>query len=97
MIVGIFAVVTSLFGLCCILGSGLGIVIGIVAVILGYIGRAQGSRSGMGVAGIITGFAAIVISLIFVILTFVGVAFMNMNQGNFGPGGNQNIGQPKRF
>jgi hypothetical protein len=98
MIVGIVAVISALFGLCCVIGSGAGIIIGIVAVILGYVGRSQGSRSGMGMSGIITGFAAIVISLIFVVLTFVGIAFMQMNPGNPGPGGGkQNFGNQKRF
>jgi hypothetical protein len=88
MIIGIVAVVSSLFLWCCcsFIGSIGGVLVGALAVILGFVARSQGSRSGMALTGIITGFAAIALGIILTILLFVGVAFMQANQGKFGPG-----------
>src|SRR5262245_10946417 len=57
MIIGIVSVVVALFGWCCCayFGSGFSVILGVLAVILGFVSRSQGSRSGMGLAGIITG------------------------------------------
>ena len=52
----------------------------------------------MGLTGIILGFAAILIGVILTILIIVGVAWMQANQGQFGPGGgNPKLKNPKRF
>lgn len=89
MIVGIIAVASSLFLWCCcsFVGSIGGVLLGAVAVVLGFVSRSQGSRSGMGVTGIVTGFAAILLGVVLSILLLLGVAFMKTNQGKFGPGG----------
>jgi len=103
MIVGICAVVFSLVGWCCCsyFGPGISLIIGAVAVVLGFIARSQGSQSGMGTAGIVTGFAAILISLILGVLMIAGFAWLQANQGNFGPGAGGGGGgpgaNPKRF
>lgn len=101
MIVGICAVLFSLVGWCCCsyFGPGISLIIGVVAVVLGFISRSQGSHSGMSTAGIVTGFAAILISLILIGLMIAGFAWMQANQGNFGPGpgGGGPGGNPKRF
>jgi hypothetical protein len=69
MIVGIVSCAVALPGFCCILFSGLGLVGGIVAVILGFISRGQSPQSGQAKAGIITGFIAIGLSIAFVVLS----------------------------
>jgi hypothetical protein len=99
MIVGICAIVVGVVGWCCCgyFGSGASILMGIVAVILGFIGRSQGSRSGMGLTGLILGFASIAIGVLMTILLVVGIAWMQANQGRFAPAGNQNMNNPKRF
>jgi hypothetical protein len=96
MIVGIVAIVTGLFGWCCCayFGSGTSILIGAIAVILGFVSRSQGSRSGMNVTGLILGFAAILIGVIMTVLLIVGVAWIQANQGKFGPGPGQGPGGP---
>ena len=88
MIVGILAVVFSLVGwwCCSYFGPVISLIMGVVAVVLGFISRSQGSHSGMGTAGIITGFAAILIAAIPVVLIILGFAWMQANQGAFGPG-----------
>jgi hypothetical protein len=88
MIVGIIAAIVALVGWCCCgyFGTGASILIGIVAVILGFVSRSQGSRSGMGLTGIICGFAAILVGVIMTILLIIGLAWMQANQGKFGPG-----------
>ena len=63
------------------------IIVGIVAVILGFIARSQGSRSGMGLAGLILGFATILLGVLATVLLIIGIAWMQANQGQFGPGG----------
>lgn len=106
MIVGISAVVLCLvgscFGFCCIFGypgNAISFIMGALAVVLGFISRSQGSQSGMGTAGIITGFAAILLSVIMIVLLMLGVAWMQANQGNFGPGpgGGGAGGNPRKF
>jgi|SRR5262245_33193675 len=90
MIVGLIAMLVTLVGWCCcgVFGSVGGAVIGVVAVILGFISRSQGSRSGMGVTGIILGFVAIFLGIVMTILLLIGVAWMQANQGKWGaPGG----------
>src|SRR5436309_1939152 len=63
---------------------------GIVAVILGFVARSQGSRSGMALAGIITGFAAIVLGIVLFILSLVGVLASAVNNaGGPAPGPNR--------
>lgn len=108
MIVGILGIVIGLGGWCCCgyFGSGLSIILGILAVVFGFIARSQGSKSGMGTAGIITGFAAILIGLILTVLLIAGMAWMKANQGRFGAGpgaggggggGGRPANNPKRF
>jgi hypothetical protein len=71
MIAGIISCVVALPGFCCILFSGVGLLGGIVAVILGFMGRSQNPASGQAKAGIITGFVAIGLSVAFVVLSLV--------------------------
>lgn len=71
MIIGIISCVVALPGFCCILFSGLGLVGGIVAVVLGFMGKSQNPESGQAKTGIITGFIAIGLSVAFVVLSLV--------------------------
>ena len=89
MIVGIIGAIVAVLGWCCCgyFGTGGSILFGLVAVILGFVSRSQGSRSGMGLTGIILGFVAILIGVIMTILLLIGIAWMQANQGKFGPGG----------
>ena len=89
MIIGIVAVIASIVGWCCCgyVGSGAAILGGVTAVILGFVSRSQGSRSGMGLTGLILGFVAIAIGVFMTILLVIGIAWMKANQGKFGPGG----------
>ena len=68
MIVGIASCVVGLLGFCCILFGGLGLIGGVVAIILGFVGRGQNPASGQAKAGIITGFLAIGLSIAFLAL-----------------------------
>jgi hypothetical protein len=105
MIVGIVGVLAGLFGWCCCsyFGSGGAILIGTVAVILGFVSRSQGSRSGMNVTGLILGFATILLGVLMTILLIAGFAWIQANQGKFGPGPGQGPGgggvpvQKKKF
>lgn len=106
MILGIGSLVIDLispFGACIcpfvFAGVILGLVLGIVAVILGFAARSKIS-SGMGLAGVITGFIGIAIALAMIILVVVGVGIFALNAPppNNPPGGNPNFGPPaKRF
>ncbi|HKA08102.1 MAG TPA: hypothetical protein VKD71_12660 [Gemmataceae bacterium] len=89
MIVGIFGSAVAVVGWCCCgyFGTGASVLIGLLAVILGFVSRSQGSRSGMGLTGIILGFVAILIGVIMTILLIIGIGWMQANQGKFGPGG----------
>jgi hypothetical protein len=60
----------------------------------------------MGITGLILGFAAIAIGIIMTILLIVGIAWMEANQGKFGPGpggpggrpgGGGNFNNPKKL
>ena len=70
MIVGIIGTVGALVGWCCcgLFGSIPSAVIGAVAVVLGFMSRSQGSRSGMNVTGIVLGFVAVVIGIVMSVL-----------------------------
>ena len=63
-------------GILSLLGScwccGLSLIVAIVAIVLGIIGKKKGGR-GMAIAGIITGAIALVISVIYVILVIIGM------------------------
>jgi hypothetical protein len=97
MIVGIVGVLVAVVGgfCCCALlgpfGAIPGCVVGVVALILGFVSRSQGSRSGMGVTGIILGFVSVVIALAYLVIFLVLIA---SNPGMGGPGGGGPGGRP---
>lgn len=95
MIIGIVSIVAALLGWCCCgyFGSGFSILLGVGAVIFGFIARSQGSKSGMGMAGLITGFSAIAIGIIMTILLIIGFAWLQANQGKFAPAPAPGAGQ----
>jgi hypothetical protein len=91
MVLGIAGIAVCLVGCCCFPGGSLGgTLLGAVAVILGFVARAQGSRSGMGLTGIINGFVAVVLGVVLFILVMLGL-FANaaLNNGGGGPGPNR--------
>jgi hypothetical protein len=107
MVIGIVSLVIDLLtplGACIcpfiIAGVILGLVGGVMAVIFGFMARNR-TGSGMGTAGIITGFIAIAFALVMVILVALGVGFLAMNAPPAGPaggpGGNPGFNKPKRF
>jgi hypothetical protein len=71
MIVGTTSCALALPGVCCVLFGGVSLICGIVAVVLGFIGRGQNPTSGMAKTGIITGFAGIGLSVAMVALTVI--------------------------
>lgn len=85
MILGILSILIDLvtpFGACLcpfiIIGAVLGLIGGVVAVILGFAARSR-TKSGMAVAGIVTGFIAIALALAIGILVIAGVGFLALN------------------
>jgi hypothetical protein len=80
MIIGICSCVVALPGLCCILFSGLSVIGGIVAVILGFIARSHFPESGTAKAGIITGFIGAGLSVAMVVLAIVLNVGMNLGK-----------------
>jgi len=76
LVVGILAILGALFT-----GGVLGIILGIVAVILGVLGRKKVTsgrttqHGGLALAGIITGVVAIVLGILF--LAFIAALFSN--------------------
>ena len=74
MIVGIISCVFALG--CCIpylniLLGPLSLVGAVTAIILGFVARSQNPRSGQATAGIITGFAALLLAVLLVVVAFV--------------------------
>lgn len=71
MIVGIISCVMAVPGICCILFTGVSVLTGVAAVILGFVARSQQVAPGMTMTGIITGFAGVGLSVIRLVLTVV--------------------------
>ena len=68
MIVGIASCVVTLVGFCCPFVDVLSVAGGITAVILGYMARRRPTKSGMAIAGIVTGFASTGLSTVWLIV-----------------------------
>jgi hypothetical protein len=83
MICGIVAICSTVVGCCCIFGSIGSFISGIMAVIFGFISRSQGGSSGFNMTGIITGFCAILLDILLLILVFGFHAFKLQNNGRF--------------
>ncbi len=62
-------------GIASIVLCGLGLLLGPVAVVLGFVDRGKGGRSGMSLAGIVMGFAGFAISAILVAMFAAGAIF----------------------
>ena len=104
MIVGILSVLLGLvtpFGACLcpfvLVGAILALIGSIVAIVMGFAARNR-TGSGMGTAGIITGFIALLLSMAVIVLMVIGVGFLALNPpgpppAKQGPAFNQ----PKRF
>jgi hypothetical protein len=71
MVLGILSCVLAVPGFCCCLFGGAGVVTGITAVILGFVGRGQNPSSGTAKTGIITGFAGIGLSIAVVLVNII--------------------------
>jgi Domain of unknown function (DUF4190) len=83
---GIGSLVIAIIGLLFVWSVVLGIIAGLVAVILGFVGwgrakRGEATNGGVAIAGIVLGFLAIVISLIFVAI-WIGV-FNRVGGGDY--------------
>jgi hypothetical protein len=68
MILGIASCVVTFAGCCCLLFDGVSLLLGIAAVITGFMARSQNPKSGMALAGIITGFAGIGLTIVIFVL-----------------------------
>jgi hypothetical protein len=105
MITGIISIsltVLSAVGSCLcvagVVGVGLGMIGGIVAIILGFIARARTPGSGGGLTGILTGFGSLLLGLLLVTLFVIGFGFLAMNAPPPpAPGPPPNVNKPKRF
>jgi hypothetical protein len=78
----ILLVIVSLLGICFCLpfvltGVIVALILGIVAVILGSMARNR-TRSGMGLAGIITGISGIALAATMILLMVLGIGFLTM-------------------
>jgi len=84
LIVGIIALVTTVT----FFGAFVGWLLGIIAVVLGFLGRSRAKKGeadngGMALAGIITGAIAFVLSVIFVVIIVAFVWTFGSNTNNY--------------
>jgi hypothetical protein len=76
MILGICSTATGLGGCCCFF-AGISLIVGILAVIFGFVGRSKNPASSTAKTGLITGFIGIALSIV---MTVIGIALRVMNK-----------------
>src|SRR5262245_64673245 len=83
MVIGIVSCVSALG--CCVpflnyIAGPLSLIAAITAIILGFVARGQNPKSGKATAGIITGFAALLMIVVVVVLGLLVFGFMAVNK-----------------